>query len=202
MFPSAYLIAVSVLASICAVKAASGITTFNDYGTQSGVACGSGYKPTNSQGNGIYAADPNVKDLEMLASATVTVAATTVLDQHAQARVPVENATTSNVGVMQSHFASLLKMIFKGTGSLDGETSGKCSGKTIKVKVVDACPSTHPENYCKIKAFGGSIPDYGACEASGTNAFDIATTARGALSSYLGAEVWEQPSRLYWYCAS
>ncbi|KAJ6460440.1 hypothetical protein DFH09DRAFT_960048 [Mycena vulgaris] len=73
-----------------------------------------------------------------------------------------------------------------GTGSLDGETSGACSGATIKVKIIDACPATHPANYCKIPAFGGTIPPAEACEASGTNALDIATTARGTLSSFQG----------------
>ncbi|KAJ7689969.1 hypothetical protein B0H17DRAFT_889964, partial [Mycena rosella] len=72
-----------------------------------------------------------------------------------------------------------------GTGSLDGETSGACSGATIKVKIIDACPATHPANYCKIAAFGGTIPNDEACEASGTNALDIATTARSSLSSFV-----------------
>ncbi|KAJ3576675.1 hypothetical protein NP233_g289 [Leucocoprinus birnbaumii] len=72
------------------------------------------------------------------------------------------------------------------TGSLDGETRGACTGNTIKVKIIDACPATHPANYCKTAAFGGNIPDREACEASGTNALDIATTARSALSSFQG----------------
>ncbi|KAJ6557488.1 hypothetical protein B0H19DRAFT_1028179, partial [Mycena capillaripes] len=38
--------------------------------------------------------------------------------------------------------------------------------------------------YCKIPAFGGTIPNDETCEASGTNALDIATTARDALSSF------------------
>ncbi|KAF8142613.1 hypothetical protein K438DRAFT_1465487, partial [Mycena galopus ATCC 62051] len=71
-----------------------------------------------------------------------------------------------------------------GTGSLDGETSGACSGATIKVKIIDACPATHPANYCKIAAFGGTIPNDEACEASGTNALDIATMAQSVLSSF------------------
>ncbi|KDQ63726.1 hypothetical protein JAAARDRAFT_75983 [Jaapia argillacea MUCL 33604] len=74
----------------------------------------------------------------------------------------------------------------KCTGSLDGETSGSCSGNTIKVKIVDACPATHPANYCKIPQFGGTINPKEACEASGVNALDIATTARSALSTYKG----------------
>ncbi|KIJ45613.1 hypothetical protein M422DRAFT_166376, partial [Sphaerobolus stellatus SS14] len=73
-----------------------------------------------------------------------------------------------------------------GLSSLDGETSGGCTGKTIKVKIIDACPQTHPANYCKTKAFGGTIPDDEACEANGVNAFDIAQTARSALSSFQG----------------
>lgn len=74
----------------------------------------------------------------------------------------------------------------KCTGSLDGETSGSCSGNTIKVKIIDACPATHPENYCKIAQFGGNIRPQEACEASGVNALDIATTARSSLSSFQG----------------
>ncbi|SJL05745.1 uncharacterized protein ARMOST_09081 [Armillaria ostoyae] len=53
-------------------------------------------------------------------------------------------------------------------------------------KIVDACPSTHPANYCKIAAFGGSVPEDEACEASGVNAFDIAITAKSILSSFQG----------------
>ncbi|KAJ6557500.1 hypothetical protein B0H19DRAFT_883868, partial [Mycena capillaripes] len=76
------------------------------------------------------------------------------------------------------------------TGSLDGETSGACSGTTIKQTTARFHPLSrrpHP-SLSKIifRAFGGTIPNGGACEASGTNARDIATTARGALSSFKG----------------
>ncbi|PFH54504.1 hypothetical protein AMATHDRAFT_135167 [Amanita thiersii Skay4041] len=81
-----------------------------------------------------------------------------------------------------------------GTGSLDGETQGACNGNTIKVKIVDACPATHPANYCKTSAFGGTIPDREACEASGINALDIATTARSQLSSFVSNTVQAQVS--------
>ena len=37
------------------VNAVAGVTTFNDYTTQSGVAC-AGFSPVNSQGNGIFSA--------------------------------------------------------------------------------------------------------------------------------------------------
>ena len=33
---------------------------------------------------------------------------------------------------------NVLTASFSGTGSLDGETSGACSGNTIKVKIIDA----------------------------------------------------------------
>lgn len=34
-----------------------------------------------------------------------------------------------------------------GTGSLDGETSGACTGKTIKVKIVDAYVHTRSSSW-------------------------------------------------------
>ncbi|KAF8142612.1 hypothetical protein K438DRAFT_1994779 [Mycena galopus ATCC 62051] len=37
------------------VDAVAGVTTFNDYTTQSGVAC-AGFSPVNSQGGGIFSA--------------------------------------------------------------------------------------------------------------------------------------------------
>jgi len=76
--------------------------------------------------------------------------------------------------------------LVSGASSLDGETSGSCSGQSIVVKVIDACPSEHPENYCKTSQFGGNINPKECCEAPGVNAFDIATSARSALSSYQG----------------
>ncbi|KAJ7776252.1 hypothetical protein B0H16DRAFT_1712634 [Mycena metata] len=142
------------------VNAVAGVTTFNDYTTQSGVAC-AGFSPVNSQGGGIFSAA--MADLSPLWSIEETL--------HRQ-------RMNWSVGLASMSNAS--------TGSLDGETSGACSGATIKVKIIDACPATHPANYCKIAAFGGTIPNDEACEASGTNALDIATTARGALSSFKG----------------
>ncbi|KAI0274671.1 hypothetical protein BC834DRAFT_4368 [Gloeopeniophorella convolvens] len=70
-------------------------------------------------------------------------------------------------------------------GTIDGG-SGACTGNTVKVKIIDACPATHPENYCKIAQFGGTIPPQEACEASGVNALDIATTARSLVSTFPG----------------
>ena len=110
----------------------------------------------------------------------------------------------------------------QGTGSLDGETSGSCSGNTIKVKIIDACasfclciPSYHATSHptqlpghtprellqdcsvrrrkpCSIRfnqtwilIFSQNIRPQEACEASGVNALDIATTARSSLSSFV-----------------
>ncbi|KAF8185636.1 hypothetical protein K438DRAFT_1907697 [Mycena galopus ATCC 62051] len=101
------------------VDAVAGVTTFNDYTTQSGVAC-AGFSPVNSQGGGIFSAA--MADLSPL------------------------------------------------------WVGSRCTGS---MNAANCCPATHP-------AFGGTIPNDEACEASGTNALDIATTARSALSSFEG----------------
>lgn len=157
-------------------NAVSGVATFNDYSTQSTVAC-SGYSPSNSQGSGVYAAA--LGDLSPLWTGSKCEGTISASNCNGK------GACTNCVGPacpdeLQCGQCYNIKCV----SSLDGETSGSCSGKTIKVKIVDACPSEHPANYCKIAEFGGSVPANQACEAAGVNAFDIATTARSALSSY------------------
>ncbi|KAF8898707.1 hypothetical protein BD779DRAFT_1666503 [Infundibulicybe gibba] len=166
------------LSQLPLVNAVAGVTTFNDYSTQSGVAC-PGFSPTNSQGTNTFAAA--MADLSPLW--TGPRCAGTMDASKCNGRGACTNcAGPSCAGEGQCGHCFNLRC----TGSLDGETSGSCSGNTVKVKIVDACPATHPENYCKIAAFGGNIPTREACEASGVNALDIATTARGALSSFQG----------------
>ncbi|TDL25771.1 hypothetical protein BD410DRAFT_837233 [Rickenella mellea] len=172
-----YLSAVAAFfASVSTVYGASGITTFNDYGTQTGVAC-SGYKPTNSQGSNIYAAA--IGDLSPVWTGPKCQGS---LDPK---KCNGHGGCTNCAGPACPGQGTCGKCFnIKCTGPLNGETSGKCSGKTVKVKVVDACPSEHPLNYCKTPAFGGTTPALGSCEAPGVNQFDIATSARAALSSY------------------
>ncbi|KAJ7145574.1 hypothetical protein C8R44DRAFT_972645 [Mycena epipterygia] len=159
------------------VNAVAGVTTFNDYTTQSGVAC-AGFSPVNSQGGGIFsAAMADLSPLWVGSRCTGSMNAANCNGHGACVNCLLVRMNWS-VGLASTSNAS--------TGSLDGETSGACSGATIKVKIIDACPATHPANYCKIAAFGGTIPNDEACEASGTNALDIATTARSALSSFQG----------------
>ncbi|TDL24868.1 hypothetical protein BD410DRAFT_785592 [Rickenella mellea] len=166
------------LAALPAAYAASGVSTFNNYGSQSGVAC-SGYSPNNSQGNGIYAAA--MSDLSPLWTGARCSGSMDASKCNGKGSCTnCAGPSCSGEGVCGKCFN------VKCTGSLDGESGNKCSGKTIKVKIVDACPATHPENYCKIPQFGGTINPKEACESSGTNALDIATTARSALSSYSG----------------
>jgi len=168
----------SLLPFVCVAFAASGVTTFNDYTTQSGVAC-SGFSPTNSQGNGIFASA--MSDLSPLWTGARCQGSKDA------SKCNGRGSCTNCAGPAcpnEERCGSCFTV--KCTGSLDGETSGACSGQTIKVKIVDACPSTHPANYCKTASFGGTIPDDEACEASGVNALDIATTARSALSSFQG----------------
>ncbi|KAJ6564168.1 hypothetical protein B0H19DRAFT_942358 [Mycena capillaripes] len=160
------------------VNAVAGVTTFNDYTTQSGVAC-AGFSPVNSQGGGIFsAAMADLSPLWVGARCSGSMNAA-----NCNGRGACVNCAGPGEQVCGTCFSVRCKYC---TGSLDGETSGACSGATIKVKIIDACPATHPANYCKIPAFGGTIPNDEACEASGTNALDIATTARGALSSFKG----------------
>ncbi|ETW87362.1 hypothetical protein HETIRDRAFT_99716 [Heterobasidion irregulare TC 32-1] len=166
------------LAGIATVYAASGVSTFNDYSAQSGVAC-SGFSPSNSQGNNIFAAA--MSDLSPL-----------WVGARCEGTMNASNCNGSGGCINCAGPACPDEEVcgtcfnVKCTGSLDGETSGSCSGNTIKVKIIDACPATHPENYCKIAQFGGNIRPQEACEASGVNALDIATTARSSLSSFQG----------------
>ncbi|KAF8589293.1 hypothetical protein K439DRAFT_1333077 [Ramaria rubella] len=169
---------ISIFTSITIVYAASGETTFNDFSTQSGVAC-SGFSPTNSQGTNIFAAA--LGDLSPLWTGPKcqgTVSASNC-DGHGDC-INCTGPPCVGQGTCGQCFN------IKCTGSLEGETSGSCTGNTITVKVVDACPSEHPENYCKTIEFGGTVPDNGACRAPGVNQFDIATTARSTLSTFQG----------------
>ncbi|KAF8203628.1 hypothetical protein BJ912DRAFT_940546 [Pholiota molesta] len=175
---SSFLTFLGLVSNLGYVNAVAGVTTFNDYGTQSGVAC-SGFSPNNSQGNGIFAAA--MADLSPLW--TGAMCSGTKDASKCNGKGACTNCTgPSCAGEQQCGHCFNVKC----TSSLDGETSGACSGNTIKVKIIDACPSTHPANYCKTPEFGGTVPDREACEASGINALDIATTARSALSSFQG----------------
>ncbi|KAK0200692.1 hypothetical protein DFS33DRAFT_1386610 [Desarmillaria ectypa] len=172
------LLSLIPLAHIAIVSADTGVTTWNDYGTQSSVAC-SGYSPTNSQGTDIYAAA--LGDLSPLWTGAVCSGSKD------SSKCNGSGSCTDCTGPSCSGMKQCgLCFNIKCTGSLDGETSGSCTGNSVKVKVVDACPSTHPANYCKISAFGGSVSNNEACEASGVNAFDIATSAKSLLSSFEG----------------
>ncbi|KAF9068200.1 hypothetical protein BDP27DRAFT_1530195 [Rhodocollybia butyracea] len=160
------------------VSADTGVSTFNDFSSQSGVAC-AGFSPDNSQGTNIFAAA--LGDLSPLwtgarCEGTITASDCTGTGSCIDCTGP---ACPDEEQCGQCFNISC-------ASSLDGETTGSCSDTVIKVKIVDACPSTHPENFCKIAEFGGDVPADQACEASGVNAFDIATTARSLLSSFQG----------------
>ncbi|KAE9394288.1 hypothetical protein BT96DRAFT_1022635 [Gymnopus androsaceus JB14] len=165
-------------ASSESVNAVSGVTTFNDFSSQSGVAC-AGFSASNTQGTNTFAAA--MSDLSPLwtgARCSGTMDAS---------KCSGTGSCINCVGPACSDEEQCGHCFnVRCTSSISGETSGSCSGTTIKVKIVDACPATHPENYCKIAAFGGNVPANQACEASGVNALDIATTARSALSSFQG----------------
>ncbi|EJF63911.1 hypothetical protein DICSQDRAFT_54596 [Dichomitus squalens LYAD-421 SS1] len=127
--------------------AVAGVSTFNDYSTQTGVAC-SGFQPTNSQGNGIFAAA--MSDLSPL-----------WVGARCEGTMDASKCNGSGSCVDCAGPAcpdeELCGTCFnvRCTGSLDGEVVGACTNNTIKVKIVDACPATHPENFCKIPEFGG-----------------------------------------------
>ncbi|RDX54816.1 hypothetical protein OH76DRAFT_1002151 [Lentinus brumalis] len=175
----ARLLAIALaLAHVSSVLAVAGVTTFNDFGTQSNVAC-AGFGPTNSQGNNIFAAA--MSDLSPLwkgARCEGTMDASKC-NGHGSCVNCVGPACPDE---------ELCGTCFnvRCTGSLDGEVTGACTANTIKVKIVDACPATHPANFCKIPQFGGTIRPQEACEAVGVNALDIATTARSRLSTFQG----------------
>ncbi|KAK0456482.1 hypothetical protein EV421DRAFT_62902 [Armillaria borealis] len=167
-----------LLVYVGTVNAVAGVSTWNDYGTQSGVAC-SGFLPTNSQGNNIFAAA--LSDLSPLWTGSRCQGSQDASKCNGQ------GSCINCIGPAcpdEQQCGNCFNI--RCTGSLDRETSGSCTGNTVKVKIVDACPSTHPANYCKIAAFGGSVPEDEACEASGVNAFDIAITAKSILSSFQG----------------
>ncbi|KAL1943876.1 hypothetical protein VTO73DRAFT_3694 [Trametes versicolor] len=174
----AIAVVLAVVANIEPAEAVAGVSTFNDFGTQSTVAC-AGFPPTNSQGGGIFAAA--MSDLSPLW-------------QGAKCQGSQDASKCNGRGSCVNCVGpacpdeELCGTCFnvRCTGSLDGETSGACTGKTIKVKIVDACPATHPANFCKIPQFGGTIRPIEACEQPGVNALDIATTARSTLSTFQG----------------
>lgn len=51
------------------------------------------------------------------------------------------------------------------------------TGKSVTVQIIDSCPSTHAENFCKT-----DVPAQERCEDHGTNALDIDETAYAALT--------------------
>ncbi|KAK0465149.1 uncharacterized protein EV420DRAFT_1627022 [Desarmillaria tabescens] len=166
----ASVIAVVLLAHIGTVNAVAGVTTWNDYGTQSGVAC-SDFLPTNSQGNNIFSA--TLSDLSPLWTGSRCQGSKDASKCNGHGSC-VNCIGPACPGEQQCGHCFNIRC----TRSLDHETSGSCTGNTVK----DACPSTHPANYCKV----ASVPDDEACEASGVNAFDIAITAKSILSSFQG----------------
>ncbi|KAI0747046.1 hypothetical protein C8Q80DRAFT_1104997 [Daedaleopsis nitida] len=174
----AIVLACLIVANIEPVDAVSGVTTFNDFSTQTNVAC-SGFGPTNSQGNGIFAAA--MSDLSPL---WVGARCQGTMDA---SKCNGRGSCVNCIGPACPDEQVCGRCFnVKCIGSLDGEVVGTCSNRTIKVKIVDACPATHPANYCKIPQFGGTIRPQEACEAVGTNALDIATTARSQLSTFQG----------------
>jgi len=154
------------------------VSTFNNFGSQSSVAC-SGFSPSNSQGTNIFAAA--LADLSPLWTGPRCEGSMTASDCNGKGScTDCTGPACPDQGTCGQCFS------IKCVSSLSGETSGACTGTTIKVKIVDACPATHPENFCKIAEFGGTVPNDQACEAQGVNAFDIASTARSTLSSFQG----------------
>ncbi|PIL27754.1 hypothetical protein GSI_10907 [Ganoderma sinense ZZ0214-1] len=165
-------------ATIDVAWAVAGVSTFNDFSTQSTVAC-SGFPPTNSQGNAIFAAA--MSDLSPL---WVGARCEGTMDA---SKCNGQGSCVNCVGPACPD-EELCGTCFnvRCTGSLDGEVNGACTNNVIKVKIVDACPATHPANYCKIPEFGGSIRPIEACEQPNVNAMDIAVTARSSLSTFQG----------------
>ncbi|KAH7909992.1 hypothetical protein BJ138DRAFT_1009771 [Hygrophoropsis aurantiaca] len=170
------LVTFILLAVAATANAATGVATFNNYDAQSGVAC-SGFSSTNSQGNGIYAAA--LGDLSPLWTGSECSGSIDSSNCNGSGGcIDCTGPSCSGEGQCGQCFQ------ISCAGSLDGETSGACTGNTIIVKIIDACPATHPENYCKLAEFGGNVPANQCCEAAGVNAFDIATTAQSALSTF------------------
>ncbi|EMD34681.1 hypothetical protein CERSUDRAFT_97266 [Gelatoporia subvermispora B] len=149
MYIATFLFAAAVgVANIAGVVAVAGVSTFNDFSTQTGVAC-AGFSPTNSQGSDIFsAAMSDLSPLWIGAQCEGTINASNCNG---------EGSCINCVGPAcpdEEQCGNCFNV--KCTSSLDGETSGACTGNTIKVKIVDACPASHPENYCKIPEFGGA----------------------------------------------
>uniref|UniRef100_A0A5K1K3T9 Cell surface hydrophobicity-associated protein n=1 Tax=Ganoderma boninense TaxID=34458 RepID=A0A5K1K3T9_9APHY len=170
--------AIFFASAIGAVGAVAGVSTFNDFTTQTTVAC-SGFPPTNSQGNAIFAAA--MSDLSPL---WVGARCEGTMDA---SKCNGQGSCVDCVGPACPD-EELCGTCFnvRCTDSLDGEVTGACTNNVIKVKIVDACPATHPANYCKIPEFGGNIRPIEACEQPNTNAMDIAVTARSLLSTFQG----------------
>ncbi|KAM5543723.1 hypothetical protein V8D89_002340 [Ganoderma adspersum] len=175
----AFVAAAILLATTVGVaSAAAGVSTFNDFSTQTTVAC-SGFPPTNNQGNAIFAAA--MSDLSPL---WVGARCEGTMDA---SKCNGHGSCVDCVGPACPD-EELCGTCFnvRCTGSLDGEVTGACTNNVIKVKIVDACPATHPANFCKIPEFGGNIRPIEACEQPNTNAMDIAVTARSVLSTFQG----------------
>ncbi|KAI1788063.1 hypothetical protein LXA43DRAFT_895286 [Ganoderma leucocontextum] len=167
--------AILFVATVDVASAVAGVSTFNDFSTQTGVAC-SGFPPTNSQGNAIFAAV--MSDLSPL---WVGARCEGTMDA---SKCNGDGSCVDCVGPACPD-EELCGTCFnvRCTGSLDGEVTGACTNNVIEVKIVDACPATHPGNFCKIPEFGGNIRPIEACEQLNTNAMDIAVTARSTLST-------------------
>ncbi|KAF9489657.1 hypothetical protein BDN71DRAFT_1401272, partial [Pleurotus eryngii] len=122
--------------------------SFLKYGTQCGVAC-PGFLPTNSQGNSIFASA--MSDLSPL---WIGARCQSSVDANKCNGRGACNDCIGSACPDEQQYGHYFNI--RCTGSLDGETEGACSGNTVKVKTIDACPATHPANYCKIAAFGGA----------------------------------------------
>lgn len=186
------LLSISALLIANGASAISGVSTFNDYTTQNSVACeGSSNLPnvnqyTDNGSSNLYPAAVGdlSPDLWTGSRCSGSLDGSVCNGSGGVNGSPAGPACTGewsqNGGVCGQCYT------VKCTGSLDGETSGSCTGNTITVQIIDACPSTSPYNYCKTSQFGGNIPPQECCSASGVNALDISQNARGALSSFNG----------------
>ncbi|KAK0208330.1 hypothetical protein DFS33DRAFT_1371781 [Desarmillaria ectypa] len=166
------IIAVVLSAHIGIVNAVAGVTTWNDYGTQSGVTC-SGVSTFFSVlcrlTLSIFAVALN--DLSPLWTGSKCQGSKDV------SKCNEHESCINCIGPACPGEQQCGHCFTTCTGSLDRETSESCTGNTVKGDHHHfRCPSTHPVNYCKVAAFGGG----------GVNAFDIAITAKSILSSFQG----------------
>ena len=67
-------------------------------------------------------------------------------------------------------------------GGVGGTVGG--AGKSIVVQIVDACPATNAENYCKT-----NVDPAQRCMAAGTNMLDIDVSAYQALTGQASGSV-------------